>query len=220
MSIVSGNMHRARHAGLCLFPEPAYAIMGEQTTGAPAPLRESLMRTYQELYEIAANSRNRLESLLTEAHRDSLSTEGTDTSTSIVAIGREDGSIVQAVLLQDEQRPELYILAAYPHVNPIEAVVLYADEKAQILNAWCLEQGMAPPEQGEEEGDVPYLGRMISWIRTNTPDTAGDILTGLIREQLLDAFDAANELEDALRELSDLAQGIVRPAPQDDDTDS
>ena len=79
---------------------------------------------------------------------------------------------------------------------------------------------MAPPEQGEEEGDVPYLGRMISWIRTNTPDTAGDILTGLIREQLLDAFDAANELEDALSELSDLAQGIVRPAPQDDDTDS
>ena len=174
------------------------------------------MRTHQDLYEIAANSRDCLESLLTQAHRESLNADASDQNTSIVALGRENGAIVHAVLLQDEQRPELYILAAYPHVNPIEAVVLYADEKAQILNTWCLEQGMAPPEQGEEEGDVPYLGRMVSWIRNNTQDSAGDILTDLIREQLLAAFDAANELEDALSELSDLAQGIVRPAPQDD----
>lgn len=175
------------------------------------------MKTYTELIDIVRNNRETIAELVTKAHRCSLASDQPDTRCSIVALGRDDGGLVHDTLETEEKREDLYILAAFPHISPIEAVVLYADEKTAILNNWCSEQGTMAPEQGEDEGDVAYLARLIAWIREYTDSTAGEILTTLIRDQLLANFDADSEIEDALEELSDLSRGIVRQVPQDDD---
>lgn len=176
-----------------------------------------MMKTYSELLEIVKDQKAEIAMLLKQAHRHSLMSDQVDSRCSIVAIGRQDGAVVRDIIDEDQQREDLYILAAYPHLNPIEAVVLYADEKAAILSNWCTEHETMAPEQGEDEGDVAYLARLVAWIREYTDATAGEILTTLIRDQLLTDFDAAREIEDALEELSDLAQGIVRLPPEDDD---
>ncbi|MDW7659269.1 MAG: hypothetical protein SCM11_19050 [Bacillota bacterium] len=176
-----------------------------------------MMKTYTELIEIVNNNKEEITALLDQAHRQSLQADQTDSRCSIVAVGRQNGAVVHEIIDEDQQREDLYVLAAYPHINPIEAVVLYADEKTAILNNWCSEQGTMAPEQGEDEGDVAYLARLIAWIREYTNSTAGEILTTLIRDQLLADFDADREIDDALEELSDLSQGIVRLPPEDDD---
>ena len=177
------------------------------------------MKTHAELIEIVREHRAEILDLLKQAHRNSLRSDHPGSDCSIVAIGREDGRIVREIIEPDRQNEDWYVLAAYPHTRPIEAVVLYADEKTAILNNWCSEQGTMPPEQGEEEGDVAYLARLIAWIRDYTDSTAGEILTSLIRDQILADYDAASELDDALDELSDLSQGIVRQPPEDDEPD-
>ncbi len=176
-----------------------------------------MMKTCAELIEIIKEHKAEITVLLDQAHRHSLLADQTDSRCSIVAVGRLDGVVVHEIIEADQQREELFILAAYPHVNPIEAVVLYADEKAAILSNWCTEHGTMAPEQGEDEGDVAYLARLVAWIREYTDSTAGEILTSLIRDQLLTDFDATREIEDALEDLSDLSQGIVRLPPEDDD---
>jgi hypothetical protein len=176
-----------------------------------------MMKTYIELLKIAEEHKDEITGLMAEAHRHSLMSDQPDSSCSIVAIGRQDGVVVRETIGEDQQREELYILAAYPHTKPIEAVVLYADEKAAILSKWCVEHGTMAPDQGEDEGDVAYLARLVAWIREYTDSTAGEILTSLIRDQLLTDFDADSEVNDALEELSDLSQGIVRLPPEDDD---
>lgn len=174
------------------------------------------MKTYKELIGIVLENKQEITDLMRQAHKSSLLSDKTSENCSIVAIRRQDGLIVQRVI-DGKQRPdELYILAAYPHINPIEAVVLFADEKAAILNNWCLEQGTMPPEQGEQEGDVAYLSRLVSWIREYTDSTAGEILIDLIRDQLIQDFDATAELQEALEELYDLDRGVVRLPPSED----
>ncbi|NLM77520.1 MAG: hypothetical protein GX173_05460 [Ruminococcaceae bacterium] len=175
------------------------------------------MKTDCELISIIRQNKTELTHLIKNAHTISLQDEHPGENCSVVAIGRQDGQIVHMTLNADERRDDLYILAAYPHVNPIEAVVLYADEKAAILFNWCLEQGGMPPEQDEEEADVAYLARLVSWIKTNTLASAGEVLTDLIREQLLSDFDAEAELQETLDELHDHARGIVRLPPVDED---
>ena len=174
------------------------------------------MKTYDELADIIKQNKTVLIQLFRQAHSASLQDDQPEKDCSVVAIGRRDGQIMQEIISVDEHRDEWYILAAYPHANPIETVVLYADEKAAILSNWCLEQGAMAPEQGEEEGDVAYLARLVSWIRINMAASAGEILTELIRNQLLADFDAEAEWQEAFSELKDLARGVDRRLPPDD----
>ncbi|MDD3931614.1 MAG: hypothetical protein GXY22_05030 [Clostridiaceae bacterium] len=175
------------------------------------------MKTYDELIEIARKHRETLVLSIRKAHEASLRSENPEDRCSVIAINRQDGSLTDAVIDSDQQPDNWFVLAAYPHINPIEAVVLYADEKAAILNNWCLEQGAAPPDQDDEEGDVPYLRRLVSWIENHMGTTAGEVLTDLAREQLITDFDPVSELDDALQSLRDLSNGIVRAEPSDDE---
>lgn len=175
------------------------------------------MKSYNQLIDIVKDKQSEIVNLIEQAHRESLASQKPEDSCSVVGIGRENGLLTHDTLSGNEEREDLYILAAYPHINPIEAVVLYADEKHQIINRWCLDHGTQTPEQNEDEGDVAYLKRLVDWVREHTRTTAGDILIQLIREQLLCDFDPQREFSDALDELNDLAQGIRRLPPSDND---
>jgi hypothetical protein len=178
------------------------------------------MKSYAQLIDIIKKQRIEIVSLIEQAHQESLASQEPGDSCSIVGIGRDNGQLVHDMLSGNEEREDLYILAAYPHINPIEAVVLYADEKHQIISRWCRDHGTQTPEQNEDEGDVAYLKRLVDWVREHTRTTAGDILIQLIREQLLCDFNPEREFSDALDELNDLAQGIRHLPPSDDPEDS
>lgn len=165
------------------------------------------MISYLDLIKQLQIDRKHVVSIILQAHQNSLSSDEPEQLCSVVAIDQEDGRLISTELETDEQPDHWYVLAAYPHINPIEAVVLYADEKAAILQQWCLDQGAAPPEQDESEGDVPYLRRMVDWVANNMATTAGDVLIELAREQLLEDFDPERELDEALDNLQDLAHG-------------
>ncbi len=174
-------------------------------------------KTYTDLIKVVQDNKEKIIALLQKAHRFSLRLDPPDTDCSIVAVSRQTGSLTSRIIKQDEQPDDLYILAAFPHIDPLAAVVLYEDERAQVLSQWCQEHGLAAPAQAADELDPPYWQRLLTWFNENTSHDAEQILTGLVREQLEAAFSAEDEFADALDELIDLAQGIVRLPPEDDD---
>ena len=155
--------------------------------------------------------------MLQKAHSFSIEVDPPDTDCSIVAVSRQTGTLISKIIKEDEQQDDLYILAAYPHIDPLAAIILYEDERAQVLAAWCAEHGCPAPEQGDDELDPPYWHRLMNWFNENTSFDADQILTSLVREQLRADFSPEDEYKDALEELQDLAQGIVRLPPEDDD---
>jgi hypothetical protein len=175
--------------------------------------------THNELLAAAHAHQQELTQLISLAHRTSLADDNPEPLCSIVALSRTDGQVAHQVLQTEEERPDLYILAAYAHVNPLDASGLYSDELADILGNWCLDQGLMAPEQGDAEPDAAYLTRLTGWMADHTGATAPEILNDAIRVQLLENFDAASELADALAELDCLARGVTPPGPPDDPAD-
>jgi len=175
------------------------------------------MKTYDELIAIATANRQQILDLIQQAHRASLADHEPAAVCSIVALSRDRGQIVHTTIDAETRREDLYILTAFAHVRPVDAVALYAEERAALIGDWCLEHGYPAPVQAEDELDDAYWSRLAAWVQSETPASVSDILNDAVRVQLLEEFCADSELDDALSELDDLARGIVRPLPSDDD---